>query len=221
MEITYLGHSCFKLKNKDGMTVMMDPFNSVHLGLPLAKDVADIVTVSHSHDDHNAVEVVTGPVTRESTFIIDKEGEYEIGGVEITATKMYHDKVEGAERGKNLIVSIRMDGVNILHLGDLGHSLSDGQIEKLGSVDVLMAGIGGQTSLEIDEVMSLIKEIQPSYVVPMHYKVAGVFEDFSNKHSLEDFLDKNKFLVAGEPVHKIKIDSGSLPDDTQVLIMNA
>ena len=203
------------------MTILMDPFNSAHLGLPLAKDVADIVTVSHGHDDHNAVEVVTGPVTRSSTFVIDKEGEYEIGGVEITATRMYHDKVEGAERGKNLIVNVRMDGVNLLHLGDLGHKLTEAQIEKIGSVDVLMVGVGGQTSLETDEVMELIKDIQPSYVIPMHYKVPGMSEDFAKKHTLTEFLEKNKFLVSGEPVHKIKVDEGSLPDDTQVLIMNA
>jgi L-ascorbate metabolism protein UlaG (beta-lactamase superfamily) len=160
-------------------------------------------------------------VTRQSTFVIDKEGEYEIGGVEITATKMYHDKVEGAERGKNIIMGVRMDGVNILHLGDLGHKLTESQIEKLGSVDVLMVGVGGVTALEADEVMDLVKEIQPSYVIPMHYKVAGMKEPWASKHTLEQFLEKNKFLVAGEPVHKIKVDEGSLPDDTQVLIMNA
>ncbi|KKS62345.1 MAG: Zn-dependent hydrolase of the beta-lactamase fold-like protein [Candidatus Collierbacteria bacterium GW2011_GWD2_42_50] len=203
------------------MTVIMDPFKSEMVGLPFAKEVADIVTVSHGHDDHNALENITGPVTRQDTFVIDKEGEYEIGGVEIAATKMYHDKVEGAERGKNLIVNVRMDGLNILHLGDLGHKLSEAQIEKIGSVDVLMVGVGGVTALETNEVMDLIKDIQPSYVIPMHYKVAGMTEAWSEKHTLEEFLDKNKFLVAGEPVHKIKVDEGSLPDDTQVLIMNA
>jgi L-ascorbate metabolism protein UlaG (beta-lactamase superfamily) len=221
MEITYLGHSCFKLKNKEGMTIIMDPFKTENTGLAFAKDVADIVTISHDHDDHNNVEAITGPVTRSSTFVIDKEGEYEIGGVEISATKMYHDKVEGVERGKNIIMAIRIDGVNILHLGDLGHKLTEAQIEKLGSVDVLMVGVGGVTALEADEVMDLIKDIQPSYVIPMHYRVPGMKEEWGVKHTLAEFLDKNKFLVAGEPVHKIKVDEGSLPDDTQVLIMNA
>lgn len=193
------------------MTIIMDPFHPEEVGLPFAKEGADIVTVSHSHDDHNAVELITGPVTRSSTFVIDKEGEYEIGGVEITATRMYHDKVEGAERGKNIIMNIRMDGMNVLHLGDLGHKLTETQIEKIGSVDVLMVSVGMKTALENNEVMDLIGDIQPSFVIPMHFKV----------DTLEEFLDKNKFVVAGEPVHKIKIDEGSLPDDTQVLIMNA
>ncbi len=199
----------------------MDPFHSEKVGLPFPKDVADIVTVSHGHADHNAVELITGPVTRSSTFVIDKEGEYEIGGVEITATKTYHDKVEGAERGKNIVFGIRMDGISVLHLGDLGQKLTEAQIEKIGSVDVLMVGVSGKIALEIDEVMDLIKDISPSYVIPMHYKIPGMPDSWKDRNSLQDFLDKNKFLVAGEPVHKIKVDEGSLPDDTQVLIMNA
>jgi L-ascorbate metabolism protein UlaG (beta-lactamase superfamily) len=221
MEITYLGHACFKLKNKDGLTVIMDPFKTEEVGLPFAKDFADIVTISHAHGDHNNIEAISGPVSRPSIFVIDKEGEYEIGGVEITASKTFHDKVEGADRGKNLIVNLRMDGLNILHLGDLGHKLSEAAIEKIGSVDVLMVNVGGVTSLATDEVMDLIKEVQPSYVIPMHFKALGMTEVWNAKHTLQEFLDKNKFVVAGEPVHKIKVDEGSLPDDTQVLIMNA
>lgn len=220
MEITYLGQSCFKLKNKDGLTVIMDPFKTEDVGLPFPKDVADIVTVSHDHDDHNNVEAITGPVSRPATFVIDKEGEYEIGGVEITATKTFHDKTEGADRGKNLIINLRMDGLNLLHLGDLGHKLTESQIEKIGSVDIMMVNVGGNTVLETDEVMELIKDIQPSYVIPMHFRVEGMDPKWSVKHTLQEFLDKNKFVVAGEPVHKIKVDEGSLPDDTQVLIMN-
>ncbi len=203
------------------MILLMDPFKSENVGLPLVKETADIVTVSHDHDDHNAVEVVSGPATRSNTFLIDKEGEYEIGGVEITAFRTFHDKAEGANLGKNLSIALRMDGVNVLHLGDLGHELSESQIEKIGSVDVLMVGIGGGTTLELDEVMELIKDVQPSYVIPMHYKVPGMTEIYASKHTLQEFLDKSKFVVAGEPVHKIKIDANSLPDDTQILTMNA
>jgi len=203
------------------MTLLMDPFKTDFVGLPLTKDLADIVTISHNHDDHNDIGMVTGPVTRASTFVIDKEGEYEIGGVEISAIKTYHDKAEGTERGKNLITYVRMDGVNVLHLGDLGHKLTEAQIEKIGSVDVVMVNVGGVMSLETDEVMELMKELQPSYVVPMHYKMDGMTEPFAKMHTLQEFLDKNKFVVTGEPVHKIKVDPDSLPDDTQVLIMNA
>ena len=178
MEITYLGHSSFKLKNKEGMVLITDPFESSFVGLPYVKDVADIVTLSHDHADHNARSMITGPVIREKTFFIDKEGEYEIGGIEIGAIQTYHDKSEGAERGMNLATVIRM------------------------------------------EALEVIKDIQPSIVVPMHYKASGMADGFAGLSTLEQFLDKCKLPRLGEPVRKMRIEESSLPDDTQVLVMS-
>lgn len=218
MEITYLGHSCFKLKNKEGLVIYMDPFKSEMVGLPLPKDVADVITVSHDHEDHSAVNVITGPVNREGVFLINRVGEYEIAGVQFTATSTFHDKNNGADRGKNLVISIVADGLHIVHLGDLGAKLTDSQVEKLGSVDILMIPVGGKFTLDAEEAMDLIKEVQPSYVIPMHYKtVESKIEEIAK---LDVFLEKNKYALAGESVHKIKVDENSLPDDTQILLMN-
>ncbi len=220
MEITYLGHSCFKLKNKAGLVLFIDPFKSDMVGKPIAKDLADVLLISHDHEDHNAKEIITGAINREKTFVIDKEGEYEIAGVLVMAMKTYHDKTNGDERGKNLVFSVIMDGINLVHLGDLGHKLSAGQIEKLGSVDVLMSPVGGEFSLDAEMALDIVKEISPSYVIPMHYAVDGVKEPLTKLAGLEKFLEKNKFPVSPESVHKAKLDLGSLPDDTQVLLMN-
>lgn len=220
MEITYCGHSCFKLKGKDGMVIYIDPFKSETVGITLPKDVADVLVMTHQHEDHNARELITGPVKRESTFVIEHEGEYEIAGTQFSVLRSYHDKNEGADRGKNLIVSIIMEGLNIVHLGDLGHNLPDSQIEKLGSVDVLMIPVGGKTTIDAEEAMDLIKEIQPSYAIPMHFKTAASKDGLEALSTLEIFMEKNKFPLAGEPVHKVKVDQSSLPDDTQILVMN-
>ena len=111
-----------------------------------------------------------------------------------------------------------MDGMHILHLGDICHKLSESQIEKVGSVDALMVPVGGTFTLDANEAMEMIKEIQPSYAIPMHFKtVASKIQELT---TLENFLEKNKFPVSGESVHKIKLDEGSLPDDTQILLMN-
>lgn len=221
MEITYLGHSCFKLKNKAGLVLYIDPFKSQSVGETLPKDVADVMLISHDHDDHNAREIITGGVNRTETFVIDKEGEYEIAGVLITAMKTFHDKVSGEERGKNLIFSIVSDGLNIVHLGDLGHTLSSSQVEKLGSVDVLMSPVGGEFSLSAEQAMEVVKEVSPSYLIPMHYRTEKSKEPLNKLENLERFLEKNKYPVTAESVHKIKLDLGGLPDDTQVLLMNA
>jgi L-ascorbate metabolism protein UlaG (beta-lactamase superfamily) len=190
------------------------------VGESLPKDVADILLISHDHADHSNKAVITGAVNREKTFVIDKEGEYEIAGVLITALKTYHDKVEGAERGKNLVFSIKMDGLNMVHLGDIGHKLSNGQIEKLGNVDILMLPVGGEFTIDTETALEIVKDVSPGFVVPMHYKTDKASEGLSKLTTLAHFLEKNKFPTTAESVHKIKLEQSSLPDDTQVLLMN-
>jgi len=221
MEITYLGHSCFKLKNKGGITLLIDPFDKDFVGLPLAKEMVDIAISTHDHNDHNALSMVEGPVNRAETFMITKEGDYEIGGVEVGMMRSFHDSKEGAESGKNLMALIRMDGLTVLQTGDLGHKLTESQIEKMGDIDVLCVPVGGTYTLSVEDVVSLVKDISPSYVIPMHYKVPGINESMSALLPVENFVEKMKLPLVGEPVHKYKVDTGSLPDDTQVLVMNA
>ncbi len=221
MEIEYFGHACFSLKSKSGLVVLTDPFDSKYVGLSLSKTKADIVSISHNHEDHSNLDIVAGAVKREEPFVIDSEGEYEIGGVAVTALKFYHDKNKGEDRGKNLVFVYRMDGINIAHLGDLGHGLTESQIEKLGPVDVLLVPVGNDSTLAIDEVESLTNEIAPSYVVPMHYKVDGMTSTFEKLLTLDEALDRLKWSKAGESVHKMKIDINSLPDEKQVIVMNA
>ena len=215
-----MGHSSFKLKSKEGMVIIIDPFTVEKVGLPFAKDVADVLIVSHDHDDHNQKEMITGPVKRDKTFVIENEGEYEIGGVEINSSKTYHDKVEGVERGRNLLTTINMDGITVCHLGDLGHKLTESQVERIGDVDLLLIPVGGVFTVDPQEAVEIIKEIQPSLVVPMHYKVDGLTEMFAGLATLDQFKDKCKLPVMGEPVHKIKIEESGLPEDTQILVMN-
>lgn len=203
------------------MVILTDPFVPDYVGMSLPKEMADIVTISHDHKDHNNKDIVAGPAKRKDVFYIENEGEYEIGGIEISAIKSFHDGEKGAKRGKNLVVVIRMDGMTLCHLGDLGHKLSEGTIEKMGGVDILMLPVGGVYTLGFDDQMAMIKEMQPSIVIPMHYKTAKSPAAFAELITREDFLEKSKLQTMGEPVHKIKIDQSSLPEDTQVLIMNA
>lgn len=219
MEITYMGHSCFKLKSKSGFVVYIDPFDPKMVGGSLAKDVADVLLISHDHADHNNREVITGPVTRKETFVVDKEGEYEVSGVLVAALRTYHDKTEGSERGKNLIFSVIMDGLNVVHLGDLGHELTSSQKEKLGSVDVLMIPVGGFFTIDSELALKIVKDISPSFVVPMHFKTDDCkIEELA---PLSVFMEKNKLPIFGESVHKYKLDQGGLPEDSQILLMNA
>jgi L-ascorbate metabolism protein UlaG (beta-lactamase superfamily) len=155
MEITWYGHSCFRLTERGLATIVTDPYdNSIGYDTPRLK--ADIVTVSHEAPGHNNVELVKGarPITG--------PGEYEIGGVFITGISTHRpaDKKKKSENGtKNTLYLFDFDGLTVAHLGDLDHVPTQAQIEDLGTVSVALVpvGGGGLNAAQAAEVISLIE----------------------------------------------------------------
>src|SRR5258708_20456347 len=90
--------------------LIMDAFDQEKVGLNFPKTQADIVRISHSPFDHNRVDLVEAV-----RKVVDGPGEYEIGGVSIIGLDSFHDNKKGAEKGKNTIYVIEMDGEKILH----------------------------------------------------------------------------------------------------------
>jgi L-ascorbate metabolism protein UlaG (beta-lactamase superfamily) len=210
MEISWLGYSCFRLKGKS-TTVMTDPFPP-GIGYTLDKPTARIVTVSHKHLDHSFTQAFD-PETR----IIDKPGEYEIGGVLIIGLAAFHDAESGARLGKNNVYAIEIDDVNICHLGDLGHPLSSDQIEELGNIDVLLVPVGGIDTISASQVSALVRSIEPKIVIPMHYKTLNLNRQMDG---VDKFL-KEMGITESVPQNKLTITKGSLPLTTQVIVLNA
>lgn len=207
VDITYLGHSSFKLRGKTG-TVITDPFDSKFVGLDFPKISADIVTVSHHYPDHDNVKAVSGTVRRPEPFIIDASGEYELQDISIFGYPSFHDDKNGTEKGKNTIMVIVIDDIRIAHLGDLGHILSDQQIDNLGIIDVLLIGVGGDSSIGPKLAAGIIQAIEPSIVIPMHYKTVDVFLKEMGKEGIE-------------PVEKLTLVSTSLPEEMEIIVLKS
>ncbi|EKE00397.1 MAG: Zn-dependent hydrolase of the beta-lactamase fold-like protein, partial [uncultured bacterium] len=163
MEITYIGHSCFKIKGKEN-TVVIDPYDPSDVGYKLPKLEGDIVLISHSHKDHSNKEGVYG-----YRVVIDTPGEYETKGTVIYGIEVFHDEKEGTERGGNVMYLVEMDGFNILHMGDLGHTLSKETLERIPDIDVLLIPVGGTYTIDAETAVDVISDIEPGIVVPMHY----------------------------------------------------
>lgn len=217
MTITYHGHSTFRLKGKVG-TVVTDPYHE-YIGFPLTKLTADIVTVSHDHKDHAEVSRILPTPRRERPFIITEAGEYEVGGISVFGVSTFHDAVQGAERGINRVFTTLIDGIRVCHLGDLGHELTTEQLEEIGSVDVLLCPVGGGFTINAEQAASVIRTIEPSYVIPMHYNTPRHDQDlFADVKPLQNFL--NIFGFAPQPVDKLEIASRSqLPEETQLVLL--
>lgn len=213
MDITYLGHSSFKLRGK-GSSVVTDPFGSM-VGLPFPKHTAaDIVTVSHDHEDHNAVEAV-----EEHPFVVWGPGEYEIKGVGIVGIGVFHDDAGGTKRGKNTIYRIELDGISLVHLGDLGHELSSAQVDALDGVDILFVPVGGVYTIDAGTAAKVVAEIEPAIVIPMHYLRPGMDQKtFGGLSGVDVFLkEMGKVDVAPSP--KFSITKEKIPEEMQVVVL--
>ena len=212
MIITWLGQSAFKLQDKissDGVTVVTDPYGK-ETGLKMPSFEADIVTVSHNHPDHNNVDAL-----RANPFVIDCAGEYDTKGILIEGIDSYHDEEEGKLRGGNIIYRIEIDDISIVHLGDLGHVLSNEQLEKLVGTDILMVPVGGKNTLDAKKAVEVISQIEPRIVIPMHYKVDGLaYEDLD---SIEKFIKELGIEPSRE--EKLKISKKDLPQEDMELVI--
>lgn len=211
MYISWLGHACFKLQNKigpEGTTLITDPYDN-SIGLKLPRIEADIVTISHGHNDHNNKEAVKG-----TPFIIDSAGEYEIKGVAIDGVEAFHDNKEGKERGKNIIYRIDIDDILIVHLGDLGQALDSKQLEKIAGADILLIPVGGKYTIDAKKAVEVVSQVEPRIVIPMHYKLPGLKVDL-------DPVDKFIKEIGLKPVQeeKLKISKRDLPQDDMELVI--
>lgn len=210
-----MGHSCFRIKGKKAI-LLTDPYDS-YIGFKMPKVSADIITVSHDHQDHNNIAVVTGTTKRKEPFVIRGPGEYEISGVFFFGVPSFHDAENGAERGQNTIYVINMDGMRLVHLGDLGNILSDEQLEEVNGADILFIPVGGTYTINPKVAVEVIGQIQPKIIIPMHYKTAELDPKFGIKISVDDFL--KQIGVEAKSIRKLTISRDKLPEEREVMVL--
>ena len=209
MEIVWHGLSCFRLSERGLATVVTDPFDS-SVGLTVPKLKADIVTVSHDAPGHNSTQTVKG-----ERRVIRGPGEFEIGGVFITGIRM---EAKGSKKNgtrPNTIFVFDFETVSVAHLGDLAYLPTQAQIEDLGPVDIALVPVGGGGGMEPSQSAEVISLIEPSIVVPMHFKTGP---ETTKLATLDRFLSEMGLTsVQGAPV--LKVTKSALSEDTQVIVL--
>jgi len=209
MEISWLGHSCFKLKGRQA-TVITDPY-SPDLGYSLGKPTAHIVTVSHQHPGHSYIQDIGG-----EPRLVTGPGEYEINGILITGIAAFHDRERGQNRGKNTVYLMEIDEVSVCHLGDLGHVLNDEQVEEIDDVDVLLIPVGGVSTINASVAAEIVRQVEPKAVIPMHYKTEAISRELE---SVDKFLKEIGVKeINSQP--KLSFTRSSLPISTQVFLLD-
>ena len=208
MEITWYGHSCFRITERNMATVVTDPFDHAEIGYKPLNLKADIITVSHDAPGHNFVKGVKG-----SKWQITGPGEYEIGGVFLTAVQTGKN---GKSDDHNIVFVFDYDGVNVAHLGDIKSVPSRKEVEAFGNVDILLVPVGGGGGLNAPKAAEVVSLIEPGIVIPMHYSTPETNLKLS---SLNAFL--KQMGVSSKPADQesLKINRSGIPEDTKVVVL--
>jgi len=208
MDITWIGHSCFRLR-ADDLVVITDPFPA-SFGLRPEMRPATVVTVSNSHPNHNNWSEVAG-----SPKVFDAPGEYEYSGVAVRGVMTGLPPDIPIEH-RNVAYSVEIDRVNICHLGDIGVALTPKQVDELAPVDVLLLPTGGGCTLELDQMLQAMQDLNPKIVIPMHYGIEGINLPIQG---VDVFL-RSMGLDDVQPQPRLVVTSANLPADRRVVLLS-
>ena len=211
MKIRWLGHASFLITSKEGVKILTDPYDD-SIGYQMGKVEADVVTVSHSHYDHNYLQRAEG-----SPQVINRPGVSEAKGITFKGISSFHDKTSGRERGTNLIFTFTLDGVKICHLGDLGHILTAEQVSSLSAVDLLFIPVGGVFTIDFKEANQVCEQLKAKVIFPMHYKTKVLNLSID---AVDRFL-QGKSKVQRLNLSQVEVSKESLPaEGSEIIVLN-
>ena len=215
MKITWCGHSAFTVSSDSGLVrLLFDPYipgswNGALRYVPI-QEPCDVIFVSHKHDGHFGYNAVGGNKT-----LIRGYGEFWVHNITVHGVKTWHDDQQGRERGENTAFSFRMEDIGIAHLGDIGHALTDEQIEEIGEIDVLMVPCGGHSTVDAEGAFRIVEQLQPKIVVPMHFKTDRIDAELDGVEAFSK-LFSNVQSVSGP----LELSADTLPHETTLSIMS-
>ena len=219
MEITWYGQTCMRLKGREAV-VVADAYQSI-VG-PTGRGItADIAT--YSHPDDAPLPKAKGrrsrdgrtilPASLESAFTVDGPGEYEVKNVLLTGVRTYRDDVKGEKRGRGTAFVVELDGLHTIHLGDVGHLLTQEELGDIGSVDIACVPVGG--SLNAARTAELIAQLDPKLVIAMPVCA----DDADCAEALAKFFHE----MGGDPTAqpKLSVSISTLPQETTTVLLES
>ncbi len=199
IKIKWLGHACYKIYFDD-IQCVIDPFEKGYV--PGYRDIstsADIILASHKHNDHCGLNEVQQLLRM-------------VHGVTVTKVDTFHDDKNGALRGKNIVHVLEYNGIKVAHFGDIGHILTEEQVQQIGNVDVAIVPIGGTYTVRAPEAKTICEQVNAKVIIPMHYRtdeqgfdVLETTEEFENLFDNVKHYDSDEYVVPEEIVSEVAI----------------
>jgi L-ascorbate metabolism protein UlaG (beta-lactamase superfamily) len=215
VDITWLGHACFRLRGRD-VTILTDPYEGDDWGYPPLAATADVVTISNEHPHHAGLSGVSG-----TPRVLRGPGEYEIGGALIWGVRTpRRTSQDGLTATRNTAYVIQLEELTICHLGDLAEgSLSAEQLTRLKDSAVLLVPIGGHCTINAAQAAQVIAQIEPKLIVPMHYAT----DETRGRVELDDISRFCREMGASDaaPRPRLSVTATSLPNEPTVVLLES
>ena len=214
MKIKWYGHAAFLITSDEGTKLIIDPYEPGAFGGQLSygriQDQADIVLTSHDHADHNYTKDLPG-----TPQVVKGSGSKTVKGISMKGISSYHDPSNGSERGSNTLFTIKINHIHLCHLGDLGHLLSDKELDEIGPVDILFIPVGGLFTIDPKEATGVAGQIKPNVLIPMHFKTGKCGFPIA---PVEDFL-KGKTNIRRPRASEVTFHRETLPQRTEIVVL--
>jgi L-ascorbate metabolism protein UlaG (beta-lactamase superfamily) len=218
MKIKWYGHACFRIEG-EGISIVTDPYTPEVAGLDPVEEPADVVIMSSATDRfHSNAAMVPGNPKVLNALEIARSGAVEVNGVVFEALPTMESLRHKESPDENAIYRFELEGISVLHLGDLGNPLTDEQLAGLrGRVDVLLALTGGPPTIELEDLDLAIEEIGPRVVIPMHYQIPKLKLDILPPEAFTSRYPEDAVTQVGDT--EIQLSSGALPRAFQICVL--
>jgi L-ascorbate metabolism protein UlaG (beta-lactamase superfamily) len=211
LRLTYIGHSTFLIESPQLVRIATD-YND-YVRSPL---LPDIITMNHAHTSHytdhpdpSIKHVLRGWAGDEKPARIDMT--YKDVRVRNVPTNI---RTWGGdtERHGNSIFIFELAKLCIAHLGHLHHTLTQQQLNEIGRVDVVMAPVDGNMTLDLEGMVEVLQALKAPLIIPMHYFSA---------YTLDRFLSRVRqdWEVEISEVPSIMLSKSTLPSKPKVLVL--
>lgn len=210
VKIRWFGHACFEIVSSQGTRLLTDPFDET-IGYAYPRVEVDVVTISHGHFDHDCTRFLPG-----HPRIVRDEGSVQFKDILITGVPSYHDNAGGKNRGPNIMFSFGMDGLQLAHLGDLGHMLGPEHVLALGHPQVVLVPVGGTYTIDARQATRVVQVLASRVVIPMHYKTEALSFPLD---TVDDFLQDKK-RVRRVKYSTVDFTPENLPDEQEVIVLS-
>jgi L-ascorbate metabolism protein UlaG (beta-lactamase superfamily) len=210
MELSWYGRTCIRLRGRDAV-VVNDPYQSV-VG-PTGRGITGEI-VTYSHPDDRPLPKAKGkrsrdgqtllPSSLDEAFVLDGPGEYEVRDVLLTGVRTYRDDAKGVDRGKQTAFLVELDGMHTIHLGEIGHLLTEEKLGDIGPVDIACVPIGGP--LSATKTAELVAQLDPRIVVAMTEALAKFFHEMGGDPT---------------PQPRLSVSISTLPAETTAVLLES